>query len=167
MKELQIYLSFFRKNILVILAFGLMGLAAGFYYSSRISTNYNSSALFELSYTDETVEKKKLETDELVGVLRDGNLHQIIELSNVQTVEVYKPGPISLYVRVVSRSDEDARENLNRIRSFLFSRATITELSNIDSRDHKNAYVPSFLGLLMGLLCGCLLSLINTYLRKH
>lgn len=168
MKELIIYIRFIKRNYLIILLFALFGFLLGFYFMTKQITFYAIEGLYEFEHTSENVDIKKLETDELISVLRGTNLSHELDFSDVQTVDVYKPGPVSFHVRLTSPNRAQLKPNIDKLESFIFSRASITRLSLLELPSNTIVrFIYPVVGMMVGGLFALLISLIRTYVRNY
>lgn len=168
MKELAIYVSFLKKYILVFLFFSVLGVFGSLFFIKEQPTTYAAEALYELKYSPLTIEQSKLQTDEIVAVLRYTNFRQSKEFSNVQTLEVYKPGPVSLHVRLISSTEAETSKNMTTIDNYLFSHSSIQKLSMNEYVIHDVRRQWSVLfGIASGFVIALFTSLVIEYMRIY
>ncbi len=168
MREFKIYLEILKTYSFYFIILPLLGFIAGISIYFFQEKYYLAEALYEVFYTSENVEQKKIETDEVVDIMRQADFINIARLRDVQGLEVYKPAPIALHVRLLTRSQLNSAENLKIIDNFIFSRSAAQRLSsNVNAYFKFNWIVTSITGIGAGVLCAYFIALVQIFRRNY
>lgn len=167
MKESLLFIQFFKKNLIILLASTLVGCVFGYLLNNQKPTLYTHHTLLELNYPDYRVEDRIILADELVVKLRSDNLERALGLKNNQNVKIYKPAPYAIKIEVVSDN-----YNLSLIadnyKKHVVENYQVTQIGEVyASSTRPSLSFDILLGLFFGLTIGMVISLVKSYLQNY
>lgn len=159
MKELTLYLNFFRKNLTVIISLALVGAFIGYYLQLGKPTIYKVSRLWEFD--------NQLLTEQAVTYLRSENLAGKFKLSNGSKVVVHQNGPLSIEVEIEAKSPENLTSTFEKVSEFVKGRFKVEKVGeDVYSEREANIWLGFLVGLAFGASLGILASLMRAYLMN-
>jgi hypothetical protein len=165
MKESRQYLSFFKKNILIILIPMLVAPLSYFFILERENKIVTITRLVEFSTPDKNLADAELLTDQAVKLLRSENLKQELKINS--KVSIYKYAPAVLSLEVSGIDAEQAKGDLSKLSRFTESRYLASALGR-DSEKFLDEKIYSYLTILAGagFLTGVIFSLAKSYFQN-
>jgi uncharacterized protein involved in exopolysaccharide biosynthesis len=162
MKESSLYLSFLKRNVVLLLIPALAGLFAGLFFFATEKSLYNVSQTFKLEYNLENVEVAFNLTDQSVAELRK------LQLGEGAHLNVYKSAPLSVTIESLSENRETAYSFLIDASGYLNRNFQVVELSRPEIKLVEPKPLKFLLaGGAVGILVGLILSLIKEYMKNY
>lgn len=166
-KESRLYLNYFKSFWLLFVFTLVIGAAIAVYSVSQKPRIFVSERMFQFEYNEENAAVVEKETEQVVSVLRSGQLKESLGLQSTE-LRVFKPGPFSITLQVKSEKAENSVNNLSKISGFLTQNYKATEIGRETFAVENPNYVKYlFIGLLGGSLMGLMLSLSLSYLKNY
>lgn len=168
MKESQLYLNFFKKNLLLLLIPVVLFSLIGFYIQTTKPVIYTESRVLETNIFEGDVQKKVLLIDQAVSTTRQPNvLAGLNQNSNVE-MRLFKSAPLTVAVSATSQDPLVLKEGLDSMSSYLEEKYKLKVVGqDISSTNRPNVFYGILLGSLAGALCGLFISLVKTYFHSH
>lgn len=164
MRESSLYLKFFKENLVLILLPLLIFTVASFIYQGSKHPLYRSSILLQMQYTDTNVADRISLTDEMVAEARSAYLRGDFQLKPGESVNVFKPSPLSAEVSLISTYPSN---DVTLVVSTLTSRFPAKQIGErIDSVQKSFNPILIFIGSSVGLAIGLLISLTKSYFKN-
>lgn len=168
MKESRLYLNFFKKNLLLLLLPVVLFSILGFYIQSAKSIIYSRTRILETDIFEEDVTKKVTLTDQAVSTTRSANVLSTLQISPNVEITLFKSAPLTVNLTASSRDPLPLKQSLDKVSVFLEEKYKLETLGqDTESINRPNLLYGTFLGAVMGALCGVIISLIKTYFRIY
>lgn len=166
MKESQLYINFFRRNLLIILTPIIVFLGLAFYYLQSLPQTFQYGQLFELNYTDQNASMKISQADEVVTLLRSRGLQSQLGVQPF-ALTIYKPGPVAIKVVSSSETSLASQKDISLVSSYLKQNYDLKEIGQLEfSQIYPNYLLVYLKALGVGVLVGLLVSLTKEYFQK-
>lgn len=165
MPESRLYLSFIKRNLLILLLPALAGLLSGSFFLSQVKSQTKISQGFKLIYNLSDLDGALTMTDQAVAELR---AQRFAGLYPAATVVIYKSGPFLVNIDAVSEQKEIAYELLLKETTYLNQNFSVIEVNRPDVSQVEPSIIKYLLsGVLIGLLLGVIASLIKEYFKNY
>ncbi|MBI4040161.1 hypothetical protein HY389_02295 [Candidatus Daviesbacteria bacterium] len=167
MRESRLYLSFLKDNLwLIFIPSVVVGLGA-YAYQLKQPPKFHTSQLLQMDYNDKNIQDRIVLTDEAVTQIRSANLQGQLKVGTGERVNLFKPGPLSINLEVISGSKDRNLADISQINQFAsakFPLKTVGETVTIITKTPEVIF--GLVGTTLGFALGILISLIRTYWRK-
>lgn len=164
MKESQLFLQFLRRNFLIFFLPVLIsaGLSVFFYSAEKAKTKISQS--FRIEYSQARENTAFAFTDQAVTELR---LQSFDNLFPGSKASIYKPGPLTVSIEVISEEKNAGYELLLKETEYLRKNFTVSTLTQPEITQIEPSFFRFFLtGILLGFLAGLLTALFKEYLQN-
>lgn len=166
MKELTIYLNFFRKNWALILIPAFLVCVLGFSFQQSKDTVFKIQSLLEFE-SNGSLDQTNLLNSQAVTFLRSRNLDERFKLGQDTKLVVYQPGPLSIQIEMESTSLDNLKLSQKQVTDFIEDRYEVKKVGeDVYQTLTPNIYIGIVLGFLIGGFFGIILALIRTYLKN-
>lgn len=166
-KESVIYLKFLKDNLPLFITCLFLGLAVGYGHFSLKSPKFKTAGFYEFSYHENNIQSKITESDQAVAVLRSKALQTQLAVDDTNTILIFKPGPVSLSLEVISSTQEEAKSALGKLSDYLTSHFQVTMLGAVLTTQFKSPlYIFLLIWVFISLLFGVIIALIKAYFKN-
>lgn len=166
MKESALYISFFKKNFLLIIIPALLLPAVLLISKSEELKTFTESRLYEIKNPNgnSLFEADPL-ADQAVKVLRSGSLQKDLNLHSKVTVYKYAPAVISLGVS--SKDQSEAKEDLQALGKYMSGKYQISQIgADVSKGEVVNSFYAVIFFFTAGAIGGLIVSLIFSYFKN-
>jgi len=165
MKESEVYINFFKRNLWWILVPLIIFLIISTIFYALAPEKSRLGQVFRIDYQIENADVKMALADEAVAETRAQKFNQAFPDT---TAVIYKSAPLLISIEVDSPVRENAYEVMLRINDYLDKNFSVTEAAPLA----VTAVVPSgfkylLSGILAGFLTGLIISLIKEYRKNY
>lgn len=166
MKELTVYINFFRKNLILILTPAFLVCVLAFSFQQEKDTVFKLTTLLEFEHKG-FIEQTNLLSSQAVTFLRSKSLNEMLGLGKESKLIVYQPGPLLIQIELESTSPDSLKLSQKKIIDFIESRYKVKKVGeDVYQTLEPNVYIPTFLGFLTGGFFGIIIALFKTYLKN-
>lgn len=165
MKESEIYLSFLKRNLLILIIPLLLGILAGSFFLSQVKSKTKISQSFRMIYNLEDVNTILALTDQAVFELRAQRFSRLFPDASDS---IYKSGPLAITIDTTSGQRETAYGLLLKEAVYLGQNFSVAQLNQPEISQVEPSVIKYLLsGILAGFLGGLLLALVKEYLKNY
>lgn len=166
-KESAIYISFFKKNWLIIIlpALLLAVLSIPIYYDLPVI--YNQNQVFEILHTESNLSQRLILVDGAITLTRVSYIQNNLGLSQDTKLAIYKNGPFLVNLDISGINSSRVYQDSQKVMVFLLSKYPLELIG--ESQTIGREYPLGIIGLFsigFGLAIGMIISLIKTYFEK-
>lgn len=169
-KELRVYLNFFKNNWLIIfLPTIILSTVTLFAVNRYFPKSYHKNFLLEMEYQPSNITLKSTITDEAIQAMRSQQIQKDLEISDGVRLNLLKIGPVLVLVDV-STSNNRLRldPELEKVEAFAFKHFSFKQIGKrveYESADNKNLLI--IVGALISFALGITAALIKTYFKNY
>lgn len=177
MRESKLFVNFLRTNLLVILIPAIIFGSLGWWWEARKPDLYTSEAIFELTQRNSylPVDQSINVLDHLVTMARSANFGSSLGLAGDQ-IGAVRFSPFGYKLMDTSENESSARTNLGNVIQYIqttfnskntpsgFTLSKVGQLTVTVKR--PNTYLGLVVGSLCGFFAGLIVALIRTYFSK-
>lgn len=168
MKESQLYLNFFKKNLLLLILPLVLFSIVGFYIQTTKPALYTMSRLLEANIFESDVQKRVLLIDQAVSTTRQQNVLESLSSNPYMNLSLFKSAPLTVTVSATSQDPLVLKEGLNGVSDYLEVKYKLKVVGqDITTTSRSNVLYGILLGAAAGALCGLFISLVKTYFHSH
>lgn len=165
MKESRLFLTFIRKNFILLIAPVFLGLLISIYFYSQQPPQSKLFQSFRFEYSLDNVDTVIALADQAVTELRIQGFDA--EFPGSKAI-IYKPGPLAIAIEVLSPDRNSGYELLLKETGYLRQNFTVSTLTEPQiSIIEPNIFKYILTGVLVGFLAGLIVSLCREYLRNY
>ena len=160
-------MNFFRKNLLIIFSPALLLVSITVFYILHQPTVFMRTLYVESKLEIANLQNQITMTEQIVGNLRSTNVQKQLGLGEVNLV-VYKVAPLSLNISVTALQKEKLNQAEVILLPYLKEKYQAEKVGiGIDEIKKTRIIFPAVVSIGVGLICGIILALIRTYLKKY
>lgn len=168
MKESNLYLIFFKSNLVLITVCALVLSFVGYFYQTRKPTVYTENLFLQMAYSEGDINQKIALADQAVTLGRSENIKKDLGVSANTEINLFKPGPLAIQVSASSIDRSTLDSDLSTVFYFLKNNFPLAEMGQrVYFQSSANKALGILIGFVIGTTLGIWVSLVKTYLKNY